>query len=123
MMAHKKEGYHPMAENEKLDPMETTESETVETVDTPEAPVKKEKAEKKAGKKPEKKSKPGVFARIGQWFKETKAELKKVQWPTWKQTLNNTLIVLAFCVVVGVCIFAFDKLADGLLKALIDLFH
>ena len=63
-----------MAENEKLDPMETTESETVETVDTPEAPVKKEKAEKKAGKKPEKKSKPGVFARIGQWFKETKAE-------------------------------------------------
>ena len=103
-----------MAENEKLDPMETTESETVETVDTPEAPVKKEKAEKKAGKKPEKKSKPGVFARIGQWFKETKAELKKVQWPTWKQT---------FCVVVGVCIFAFDKLADGLLKALIDLFH
>ena len=64
-----------------------------------------------------------MFARIGQWFKETKAELKKVQWPTWKQTLNNTLIVLAFCVVVGVCIFAFDKLADGLLKALIDLFH
>ena len=49
--------------------------------------------------------------------------MKKVQWPTWKQTLNNTLIVIAFCVVVGVCIFLFDKLADGLLSALINLTH
>ena len=83
---------------------------------------KAERAKKDKGdKKPAKKSKPGVFARIKQWFKETKAELKKVQWPTWKQTLNNTLIVIAFCVVVGVCIFAFDKLADALLGALLNL--
>jgi preprotein translocase subunit SecE len=107
-----------MAENEKLEQVEITGSETP---DAPEAPVKK--AEKKADKKPEKKSKPGFFARIKQWCKETKSELKKVQWPTWKQTLNNTLIVLVFCVVVGVCIFAFDKVADGLLGALINLFN
>lgn len=96
-----------MAENEKMDKVASTKSDT---------PAKKDK-------KPEKKSKPGFFARIKQWFKETKAELKKVQWPTWKQTLNNTLIVIAFCVVVGVCIFLFDKLADGLLSALINLTH
>ena len=92
-----------MAENEKLE---------------------KNGASSKAAKKdkPEKKSKPGVFARIKQWCKETKAELKKVQWPTWKQTMNNTLIVLAFCVVVGICIFLFDKLAGGLLVALTNLF-
>lgn len=96
-----------MAENEKMEKVAPTKSDT---------PAKKDK-------KPEKKSKPGFFARIKQWFKETKAELKKVQWPTWKQTLNNTLIVIAFCVVVGVCIFLFDKLADGLLGALINLTH
>ena len=96
-----------MAENEKLEKVESTKSDT---------PAKKDK-------KPEKKSKPGFFARIKQWCKETKSELKKVQWPTWKQTLNNTLIVIAFCVVVGLCIFLFDKLADGLLKALINLTH
>ena len=77
----------------------------------------------KKDKKSDKNANPGFFARMGKWFRDMKSELKKVQWPTWKQTLNNTLIVLAFCVVVGVCIFAFDKLADGLLKALIDLFH
>ena len=96
-----------MAENEKIEKAQSAKSET---------PAKKDK-------KSEKKSKPGFFARIKQWFKETKAELKKVQWPTWKQTLNNTLIVIAFCVVVGVCIFLFDKLADGLLNALINLTH
>ncbi len=96
-----------MAENEKIEKAQSAKSET---------PAKKDK-------KSEKKSKPGFFARIKQWFKETKAELKKVQWPTWKQTLNNTLIVIAFCVVVGVCIFLFDKLADGLLSALINLTH
>ncbi len=101
-----------MAENENLDQVKATGS------DTPETGSKKDKADKK----PAKKSKPGVFARIKQWCKETKAELKKVQWPTWKQTMNNTLIVLAFCVVVGLCIFLFDKLADGLLGALINLF-
>lgn len=96
-----------MAENEKIEKAQSAKSET---------PAKKDK-------KSEKKSKPGFFARIKQWFKETKAELKKAQWPTWKQTLNNTLIVIAFCVVVGVCIFLFDKLADGLLSALINLTH
>ena len=96
-----------MAENEKLEKVESTKSDT---------PAKKDK-------KPAKKSKPGLFARINQWFKETRAELKKVQWPTWKQTLNNTLIVIAFCVVVGVCIFLFDKLADGILGALLNLFQ
>ena len=96
-----------MAENENLDQVKATGS------DTP-ASDKKEKTSAK-------KSKPGVFARIKQWCKETKAELKKVQWPTWKQTLNNTLIVIAFCVVVGVCIWLFDLLAAGLLDALLGL--
>lgn len=88
--------------------------------------MEKTQADSKASKKdakPEKRSKPGIFARIKQWFKETKAELKKVQWPTWKQTMNNTLIVLAFCVVVGICIFAFDALTGALFTALIDLTH
>ena len=91
-----------MAENEKLEKSGTDK------------PAKKDKSEKK--------SKPSIFARIKQWCKETKAELKKVQWPTWKKTMNNTLIVLAFCVVVGICIFLFDKLAGGLLAALTNLF-
>ena len=96
-----------MAENEKMEKVESTRSDT---------PAKKDK-------KPEKKSKPGFVSRIKQGVKETKAELKKVQWPTWKQTMNNTLIVIAFCAVVCLCIFLFDTIAHGLLNALMSLTH
>ncbi len=121
MKAHKKEGYYRMAENDKLELQVEASAQELET--TPETPSKKDKADKKADKKPAKKAKPGLFSRIAQWFRETKAELKKVQWPTWKQTMNNTLIVIAFCIVVGLCIFLFDKVAEGLFVALRNLFH
>ncbi len=108
-----------MAENENLEKVASAAQEQ-----TAETPAKPEKAEKKGTeKKPAKKSKPGIFARAKQWLKETKAELKKVQWPTWKQTMNNTLIVIVFCVVIGLCIFFFDTLASALFKALVQLFH
>ena len=96
-----------MAENEKLEQTAQTASD------------KADKAKK--DKKSEKKSKPGVFARIGRWFRELKVELKKVVWPTGKQTLNNTLIVIACVVFVGVFIWIFDAVAGGLIQALIHL--
>ena len=96
-----------MAENEKLE--QTAKS----------ASDKAEKAKK--DKKSDKKSKPGFFARIGRWFRELKVELKKVVWPTGKQTLNNTLIVIACVVFVGVFIWIFDAVAGGLIQALIHL--
>ena len=96
-----------MAENEKLEQTAKPASD------------KAEKAKK--DKKSEKKSKPGIFARIGKWLKDMKSELKKVQWPTRKQTPNNTLIVIACVVFVGVFIWIFDAVAGGLIQALIHL--
>ena len=66
-------------------------------------------------------SKPGVFARIGRWVRELKIELKKVVWPTGKQTVNNTLIVIACVIVVGIFIWLFDAVAGGLIQALFHL--
>ncbi len=83
-----------------------------------EKPAKAEK--KKESKK--KDAKPGFFARVGKWFKEMKSELKKVVWPTKKQTINNTVIVIVCCIVVGVCIWLFDWLAGSVISALLDLF-
>ena len=96
-----------MAENEKMEQAAQPASD------------KADKAKK--DKKSEKKSKPGVFARIGRWFREMRSELKKVQWPTAKQTVNNTLIVIACVIFVGVFIWIFDALATGVVGALINL--
>ena len=80
-------------------------------------------AQAKKDKKPEKNSKPGFFSRIGKWFKDMKSELKKVQWPTAKQTANNTGIVILCVLVVGVFIWIFDAVAGGVIGALISLFR
>ncbi len=95
-----------MAENEK---MEQTQAASEKAV----------KAQK--DKKSEKKSQPSAFDRFGRWLRELKSELKKVQWPSKKQTVNNTVIVIACVLVVGVFIWLFDFVAGGLINALINL--
>ena len=48
-------------------------------------------------------------------FKDTKAELKKVVWPTKKQIVNNTLWVLVLVIVVAAVVLGIDwvlKVAD-----------
>ena len=56
--------------------------------------------------------KPNFFVRAGQkiskWFREMKSELKKVVWPSGKQLVNNTLIVLGAVLVVGIIVVFFD---------------
>ena len=41
-------------------------------------------------------------------FKDTKAELKKVVWPTGKQIANNTLWVLVLVLVVAAVVLGID---------------
>ena len=99
-----------------------SEHEKLEQAAESTAPAKPAKADKKKESKPDKSAKPGFFARIGKWFKELRSELKKVQWPTRKQTVNNTIIVIVCCIVVGICIWLFDWLADSVISALLYLF-
>ena len=48
--------------------------------------------------------------RIVRFFKEVKSEMKKVVWPSRKQVIKNTLIVIASVVIIGVVIWALDML-------------
>jgi len=41
-------------------------------------------------------------------FKDFKAELKKVIWPTPKQLINNTITVIAMVLITAVIVFALD---------------
>ena len=49
--------------------------------------------------------------RLAKWFREMKSELKKVVWPSGKQLLNNTLVVLVSVLIVGIIVCLFDLLA------------
>ena len=64
-------------------------------------------------------NKVGFFRRIGRSLKATKSEFKKVTWPTKKQLINNTLIVIAALIIIGLVIFGLDMLFQfGFMKAI-----
>ena len=54
--------------------------------------------------------KPNVFAKIAGFFKEVKAELKKVVWPSFAKIKQNTLIVIIYVLIIGVVIWGLDML-------------
>ena len=62
-----------------------------------------------------------TFGAIAKYFRELRSELKKVVWPTPKQVVKNTLIVLACVLIIGVFIWIFDFVASRGIGALIDL--
>ena len=65
--------------------------------------------------------KQNVFKRIGRWVREMKSELKKVVWTSKNQMVNNTLVVLASVVVVGIFIWLFDAVAGLVVNGIITL--
>ena len=77
-------------------------------------------AAKKA--KPAAKNKDKKPNRFSRWLKDLKGELKKVTWPSGKDTLKNVGTVIACVILVGVFIWVFDFLARQVVEALLNLF-
>jgi len=70
----------------------------------------------KDNKKAKKAAEGGMFARWALFFRQTVAELRKVIWPTRKELINYTWVVLVFITVMAVIIGAFDVVfAKGVL--------
>ncbi len=55
-------------------------------------------------------SKKNPFKSIAAFFKSTNAERKKIVWPTAKETVKNTIIVLIVTLIVGLAIYGVDSL-------------
>ena len=75
----------------------------------------KEQNKKDKSKKVKKEKKENKLKRK---FKETGSELKKVTWPTFKQTVKKTGVVLGIVIFFGVILFAIDYILSVSLKAL-----
>ena len=86
-------------------------------------------SEKKDVKRTEK---PGFFTRAKNWivalpariataFKNMVAELKKVAWPSKKDLVNYSIVVIAFVVALAVIVGLLDTASSFLVKQLIQL--
>ena len=63
----------------------------------------------------------GFGKRIAKWWREMKSELKKVIWPTPKQTAKNTAVALVVMLVSAIVIWGFDEIAQLIVKAVISI--
>jgi preprotein translocase subunit SecE len=59
------------------------------------------------------------FKKIFQFLSETKSELKKVKWPTKRETLQYTLIVIIISLVVAVYLGSLDYIFSYFLRKFI----
>lgn len=59
------------------------------------------------------------MASIGQYLRETRAELRHVAWPTRAQTISFTILVIAISVGVALYLGVFDYLFSQSLASLI----
>ena len=46
--------------------------------------------------------------KVKRFFKDTKAELKKVTWPTKEQLIHNTGVIIVFIILIAVILSALD---------------
>ena len=89
----------------------------------------KERSENKEVKKNDK---PGFFTRAKNWivalparitgaFKNMAAELKKVAWPSKKDLINYSIVVIGVVVVLAIVVGVLDTASSFLVKKLIAL--
>jgi preprotein translocase subunit SecE len=57
--------------------------------------------------------------KIVTFFKDVGLEMKKVNWPTKKDTLMNTLTVIAISVVAAIFLGGLDIIIRGIIKRII----
>ena len=60
------------------------------------------------------------MSKITEYFKETKAELKHVNWPGRKQTFYYTVIVVILSILVAYFLGFFDFIFSSVLQKLIS---
>lgn len=62
----------------------------------------------------------GLFGRIGRWFRAVRGELKKVHWPSRKEIVTFTIVVLVAVVLVAALIWVIDLGLSSLVQLILD---
>ena len=64
-------------------------------------------------------AKKGFFARVKDFFKGVGAEMKKVSWPSKKDTYKYTLVVIIVCAAFAILFWLLDTVFLALLNLIV----
>ncbi len=57
-------------------------------------------------------AKPSIAKRLGRYFSDVRAEMRRVVWPTRAEIISSSWIVVITLAIFVVLIFAFDELSS-----------
>jgi preprotein translocase subunit SecE len=110
---------------EKLDDISVSEEEPleIETSSVPEARSGETPGKTKSGKPAARGGKqrataPGFLTRLGQYIRDTRAEMRRVTWPTANEVKNTTIITLIAVVFFALYLFGVDRVWAFLIEHL-----
>ncbi len=66
--------------------------------------------------KPTKSDKPNFFARLMQYFRDVRGEMKRVVWPTRPEIINSSVVVIVTLIFFSALIFAIDTVVVYVLR-------
>ena len=94
------------------------------SADPGKAPAKKQAAPPKrqsaATSLPKAKPKDNIFTKSAQFLREVKVELKKVTWPSRKQTIGSTAVVIALVMLISLFLGVVDLGISGLIRIVLQ---
>jgi preprotein translocase subunit SecE len=62
--------------------------------------------------------KPGFFARLGNYFRDVRSEMKRVVWPTRPEVINSSVVVIVALIFFAVFIALTDVVVQRVVTAL-----
>ncbi len=85
------------------------------------AKADKSKPEKAQKSKPSKPSKPSIFARLTQYLRDVRSEMKRVVWPDRPEVINSSIVVVVTLLFFVVFTFVVDTIVVQALELLSNL--
>jgi len=59
------------------------------------------------------------MSKVGDYLKDTAAEMKHVSWPTRSQAINYTLLVIGLSIFVALFLYLFDEIFLFMLRTFV----
>lgn len=66
------------------------------------------------------KHKDNIFGKTAQFLREVKVELKKVTWPSRKQTIGSTVVVIALVMIISIFLGTVDLGLSSLIRIVLQ---
>ncbi len=63
-------------------------------------------------------AKPGFFARLGNYFRDVRSEMKRVVWPTRPEVINSSVVVIVTLIFFAAFIALTDIVVQRIITAL-----